>query len=185
LKYKKNIMKVVFVKNHGSSLAWDIKDVKDWFARNLLIPNELAFPATEKIISATEDLRMKWNEIRSERKKQSLDAKSKLSSASLEFEWKADWDTLYASITEKDISAELKKKYSVEIDTKSIKNWHLKTVWDHQVDLTLTDWITITLKVAIFAEWVERKEKVKKEKKVIEPAKDEIDEMLESSTEKA
>lgn len=171
-------MKVVFVKNHGSSLAWDIKEVKDWFARNLLIPSEIAFPATEKIISATEDFRKKWEVVRAERRKESLDAKSKLSWASLEFEWKADWETLYASITEKDISSKLEEKYSAKVDAKLIRNWHLKTVWLHQVELVLADWAIVLLKVEIFAEWVERKKKVKKEIKKEEEPIDEIEEML-------
>lgn len=177
MKNNKKKMKVVFIQNHGNNLAWDIKEVKEWFARNLLIPREIAFPATEKIIAETEDLRKKWEEIRAERKKQALDAKSKLSWASLEFIWKADWDTLYASITEKDISVKIKENYSVDIDPKHIKHWHLKTVWIHQVEANLTDWVIINIKVEVLAEWQEKKERAKKEEK----SEEEIEEVVEET----
>ena len=159
-------MKVVFLENFSEAwfLAWDIREVKDWFARNFLIPKKIALPATEKIIAWTADLRKKWEEIREEAKVAAQDVKSKLSWKVLEISWKSDWDTLYAAVTEKMISENIKSMFNVEVEERFIKDWHIKTLWSHLVSIMMNDWISLTLKIEISDSEVAKKAKVEVKK---------------------
>lgn len=144
-------MKVVFLENFSEAwfLAWDIREVKDGFARNFLVPKKIALPATDKIIAATEDLRKKWEEVREEARKNAQDVKTQLSWKVLEISWKSDWDTLYAAVTEKLIADKIKADFWVEIEERFIKEWHIKTLWSHQITISMNDWVIFTLKVEI------------------------------------
>jgi large subunit ribosomal protein L9 len=159
-------MKVVFLENFSEAwyLAWDIREVKDWFARNFLIPKKVALPATEKIVAETEDLRKKWEEIREAAKKAAQDTKTKLSWKTLKLNWKADWDTLYAAITEKMIVDKIKLDFGVELEEKFVKDWHIKTLWAHQINIIMTDWISVVLKVEISDDTQKAKVEKKEEK---------------------
>jgi len=161
-------MKVVFLENFSESwfLAWDIREVKDWFARNFLVPKKIALPATEKIIAWTADLRKKWEEIREEARVAAQDIKTKLSWKVLEISWKSDWDTLYAAVTEKMICENIKSMFNVEVEERFIKDWHIKTLWSHSIAIMMNDWISFSLKVEISDSEVAKKAKA--EKKAVE-----------------
>ena len=160
-------MKVVFLENFSEAwfLAWDIREVKDWFARNFLVPKKIALPATEKIIAWTEDLRKKWEEIREKARVAAQDIKTKLSWKVLEISWKSDWDTLYAAVTEKMIVENIKSMFSVDVEERFIKDWHIKTLWSHQVWIIMNDWISLSLKVEVSDSEVAKKAKVEKKEK--------------------
>ena len=144
-------MKVVFLENFSEAwyLAWDIREVKDWFARNFLITKKIALPATEKIIAWTADLRKKWEEIRETARVAAQDVKTKLSWKTLEILWKSDWDTLYAAITEKMIVDRLKVDFWAIVEERFIKDWHIKTLWSHQIIISMNDWIVFWLKLEV------------------------------------
>jgi len=144
-------MKVVFLENFSEAwfLAWDIREVKTWFATNFLIPKQIALPATDKIIAWTEDLRKKWEEIREAVKVAAQDAKTKLAWKTLEINSKSDWDTLYAAITEKMIANRIKSDFDVEIEERFIKDWHIKTLWSHAISIVMNDWIVFWLNITV------------------------------------
>jgi len=160
-------MKVVFLENFSEwgYLAWDIVEVKDWFARNFLIPKKIALPATEKIIAWTEDLRKKWEEIREAMRNSAKDIKSKLSWKVLEIVAKSDWDTLYAAITAKIITQRLKEEFWVDVEEKYIKDAHIKTVWAHTVNIVMIDWISASLKIEVIDSEEAKKRKEEESKK--------------------
>lgn len=172
-------MKVVFLENYSEAwyLAWDIREVRNWFARNFLIPKQIALPATEKIIAWTEDLRKKWEEIRESNKLAAKSTKVKLSWKTLAVSWKSDWDTLYAAITEKMIAAKIKEEFWMSVEERFIKDWHIKTLWAHQVSFVMNDWVSFKMNLEITCsewKWV----KVKKESK--EKAESKEEEKVES-----
>lgn len=158
-------MKVVFLENFSEAwyLAWDIREVKDWFARNFLVPKQIALPATDKIIAWTEDLRKKSEEIREAARVAAQDAKTRLAWKTLEINWKSDWDTLYAAITEKMIVDKIKADFDVEIEEKFVKDWHIKTLWSHTILIVMNDWITFSLILEISDSEVAKKAKAEKE----------------------
>jgi len=168
-------MKVVFLENFSEAwfLAWDIREVKNWFARNFLIPKKIALPATDKIISWTEDLRKKWEEIREEARVAAQDVKAKLAWKTLEISWKSDWDTLYAAVTEKTIADKIKADYSVLVEERFIKEWHIKTLWSHLVSIVMNDWISFSLKIEISDSEVAKKAKAEKKAESEEEAQTE------------
>lgn len=169
-------MKVVFLENFSEAwfLAWDIREVKDWFARNFLIPKKIALPATEKIIAWTVDLRKKWEEIREEARIAAQSIKEQLSWKVLEIYWKSDWDTLYAAVTGKIISDKINSEFWVKVEERFIKDWHIKTLWSHSISIVMNDWISLSLKVEISDSEVAKKAKSEKKSEKKEESFEEV-----------
>jgi large subunit ribosomal protein L9 len=114
----------------------DIKEVKDGFFRNFLLPRKLALIATRDVIKKREqELASKEGE----RKKIAEEASkefSKLKDLVLSFEEKANKKgSLYKAVSEKDIAAKLSESgIKIEEDWVKIKN-PLKEAGEHEVDL--------------------------------------------------
>ncbi|MBF0328254.1 MAG: 50S ribosomal protein L9 [Nitrospirae bacterium] len=114
-------MKVILksdVKDLGD--AGVVVSVKDGFARNYLIPKNLAVEANEKNIKALEHERKKILEAARKVKAGAEDLASKISALSVTINAKAgDEDKLFGSVTSMDIADALKLQ-GVDIDKKKI-----------------------------------------------------------------
>lgn len=127
-------MKVLFLKHViNVAKAWEIKDVKPWYAANLLFPKWLAVeltPAEEKKfkekIQKEENHRIWLLEDRHI-------IVDKLNSKELTFDLKAsnNWK-VYGWIWEKDIITQIQKKYKVVLTKKHIDlpDGHIKKIWE-------------------------------------------------------
>ncbi len=174
-------MKVVFIENiQWIANAWDIKDVKPWYLRNYLIPNRLAVPASDSIIKETEELRQAQEKLRKERIQASIEQKDNINWKTFEFISKTDWVNLYASITEKDIINKLDEEFKINLDKKAIKNVKLKTTWEHPIEISLWDWVTV--KVTIKISWEEEKNDKKGNKKTKKSEEEQVNDELEKPT---
>jgi len=115
-------MKVVFLEDlAGSAKAGDIKEVNDGYARNFLIPRNIAAMASSKTTSELEaQLKSRANkqaQIEAEMAKiagkldgQQLNLKAKVGAK----------DRLYGSITSADIAAGLEKATGIAVDKRKI-----------------------------------------------------------------
>ena len=134
-------MKVLFLK-HVINVwkEWDIKDVKPWYAANMLFPKWLAIeltPETEKKYKS----KLKKEE---NHKRELIENRHKLSEtikwAKLDFTLKT-WSNnkVYWWIWEKDIISEIKKKFKIELTKKHIDmpDWHIKKLWENQIFIKL------------------------------------------------
>ena len=116
-------MKVVFLKDvSATAKAGDIKEVSDGYARNFLIPNNIAAIASAKSTSQLEA------QIRSQQSKQAqvevelAEMAAKLEGLQVSLKAKVGTkDRLYGSITSADIASELEKVSGIAIDKRKIE----------------------------------------------------------------
>ncbi|MFC1865191.1 50S ribosomal protein L9 [Chloroflexota bacterium] len=116
-------MKVVFLKDvSAAAKAGDIKEVSDGYARNFLIPNNIAAIASAKSTSQLEA------QIRSQQSKQAqvevelAEMAAKLEGLQVSLKAKVGTkDRLYGSITSADIAVELEKVSGIAIDKRKIE----------------------------------------------------------------
>ncbi len=116
-------MRVILIKDvEDLGKKYEIKDVKPGYARNYLIPNNLAQPATEKT--------MKWLEVQTEniKKTQEEDFKksqllaSKVDGLEIIFSLKVgDKGQLFESVSEQKIRDKIEKDLGIKISKNQIK----------------------------------------------------------------
>jgi len=130
--------------------AGSIVKVKDGFARNYLIPNNLALPGTRANINKLEAQKQTRNEQLEKAKKQAEELKSKLSSLSLTMSVLIqEEDKIYGSISSQDIAAALKDE-GFEIEKSAIiLQEPLKALGIYEVPVKLHPEITANIKVWI------------------------------------
>ena len=134
-------MKVLFL-SHVINVwkAWDIKDVKTWYARNFLIPNWLAKELTPELEKSYREKERKQEEHRRDLLENRHSIVDKLGWQKLEFflESSASWK-VYGWIWETDIINEIKKKFKVDLSKKHINfnDWHIKKLWEENVFINL------------------------------------------------
>lgn len=145
-------MKVILLKEvKGMGKEGDLVNSKDGYARNYLIPRNMAIEAT------TENLK-KWEEAKKQeaaKKKQELEEakalKEKLEKLTVEVKAKGgSGGRLFGSITSQDIAAALKDQHGVEIDKRKIEmKDNIKNAGAAEVDLKLYPEVSAKLKVNV------------------------------------
>ena len=112
-------MKVVFYQDiQGTALVGDVKDVKNGFARNFLLPRNLAGPATQENLQHANSLAEK--EARRQAKLDDAAAiqRDRLEGYTISLEARiGETGRLYGSITNRDIAAKLQESSGIEIDS--------------------------------------------------------------------
>ncbi|MBA4336833.1 50S ribosomal protein L9 [bacterium] len=129
----------------------DLKTVKSGYYTNFLAPKGLAFVATPARLKWSEKLRSESVKAKEEVSKKSGEYKKLLEGLTLTFEAKTtDKNTLYGSIGEKELVAQLEKVAKISLDKKQIEmSEHIKTVGTHKVGIKLADGVTAELKVEV------------------------------------
>jgi len=147
-------MKVVLlsdVKNIGK--RWEICEIADGYARNVLIPKGFAAPATAAVIARAHDAQTKAAQAAEKSLKTSQEVASSVNGYELTIKARAsEKGELYAAITPHKI-AEAFAKEKLTVPTKAI---HIKTpiksIGEHEVTVVLDHSIEATAKVLIVAE---------------------------------
>lgn len=116
-------MKVVLnqdVKGIGKKL--EIVNVSEGYARNYLLPKNIAKIADDKALNETKG-KIQSQKFRKEKEKEeALKLKQILDSKYIEFKCKTGENgKLFGSVTEKDIAEKIKTLYNIDIDKKKIK----------------------------------------------------------------
>ena len=132
--------------------AGEIKEVKDGYARNYLIPRKLATFATQSAIERTQHDSRKATECRREKQTALQDLAKTIQKTALRFKRKATSDgRLYGGIHVQDIVMSLRDK-NIEIVKEAVHLPEaLKTIGSHTVELRLPHGIDAVLKVEITA----------------------------------
>ena len=132
---------------------WDVVTVKNGYARNYLLPQNLADIATPALIKKAEakagDRIIKMEELMTDAK----NLAEKLTGITLSFKKKAKDEKLYGSIAEKDIIEALKKEHKMDLNKDTVKmDEHLKTVGEHKVKIHLAEGVEAIVSIKIEAE---------------------------------
>ena len=133
-------MKVILTQDvKAQGKKGELIDVSEGYARNFLFPKKLAVPADSKAVN---DIKNKEAAKQHKVDVEIADAKAlakKLEAIVVVFEYAAGPDKkLYGSVTAKDISEELKKKHSIDIDKRKITLAEpIKSFGDFKADVKL------------------------------------------------
>ncbi|MFZ2522586.1 MAG: 50S ribosomal protein L9 [Minisyncoccia bacterium] len=131
-------MKIILLKDVPKvGKRYDVKDVSDGYALNLLIPRGLAQKATPDLIKKVEESKVKdlaQKKIQNDLLLKSLES---IRSVTLEFKEKTnEKGHLFAGVTKEMIAEELMKQTKFNIDTESIKlDKPIKEVGEHKVPI--------------------------------------------------
>lgn len=146
-------MKVIFLQNiKNVAQTGDIKNVSDGYARNFLLPNNLAKQATEKSQKEAELLKKKREATAEIKKGQALELVQKLEGLELETIEEANEEGhLYGSISADDISQLLiAKKFKISEDEINLPE-PIKAVGEYNIELELSPEVKTTIKLKISA----------------------------------
>ncbi len=147
-------MKVLLIKDVKSlGKAGEIKEVADGYGKNFLIGKGLALQATNEVIARHNAEQKKAKAKEEEDIANAKDLAEKLNSTKLTIRHKVGANNqLIGSVTNKEISEELEKQFSIMIDKKSISvDNKIKSIGIYEVSCKLGHSISATLKIDIIA----------------------------------
>ncbi len=145
-------MKVILledVKKLGK--AGEIVKVSDGYARNMLLPKQLAKEATAGNIKALEKQKAQKAEELAQEKAEAEEIRKKLQGKVVQLQSKGgEGGRLFGAVTNMDISAAIKNQFGIDIDRKKIRIPEpIKTVGDHEAEIRLFTEINATIKVKV------------------------------------
>ena len=148
-------MKVILLSDvRGSGKKGDLVNVSDGYARNFLLPKNLAKEATPGALNELENAKKAiQHKVDEDIKKAKNDAEI-LNGKSVKLVAKAgEGGRLFGSITAKEIVAEIKKNYNILIDKRkiSLKN-EIKSLGTYEIEVKLHNGITAKMKVFVTEE---------------------------------
>jgi len=146
-------MKIILLQSvRGLGDPGDIINVKSGYARNYLIPQEMAMYATKSNITRIEYQVEKSKELEAEKVKKLQKVADKLDKLTLKFELKVgDEDKLFGSVTVQMIINELLEQgYNIEKKDVAIPE-AIKTIGSHYVNIYLHKEVSCQVKVKVKA----------------------------------
>ena len=147
-------MKVLLIKDVKTlGKAGEIKEVADGYGKNFLIGKGLALQATNEVIAKHNAEQKKLALKEEEEIKAAKELAEKINATKLTIRHKVGANgQLIGSVTNKEISEELEKQFSIMVDKKSIVvDNKLKTIGIYEVYCKLGHSVNATLKIDIIA----------------------------------
>lgn len=148
-------MRVILLQNiRGFGQIGDVKNVSDGYAKNFLLPNKLAKPATDGSLKEVESLKKRLETALAEEKEKAVELSQKFKEIVIEFTKKASkTGRLFSSVTKENIAEELSKITGARIEKVMIRlgkhEEHIKQTGEHEAEIELVPGINITAKISI------------------------------------
>ena len=150
-------MKVIFLKDvKGQGKKGDLIEVSDGYARNFLLPKNLAIPATKENINVLKG-QQESREYRQQKElEEAQETAKKINEISVLLKAKAgDNGKLFGSITSKDVSEALTSQHHIKIDKKKfVLPDGIKSLGTTQVDIKIHPGVLAKLKVNVESLWL-------------------------------
>ncbi len=148
-------MKIILTKDYEKlGNAGDIINVKDGFAKNFLIPNNIALFATRGNINQMEIVKKSLVKKEVKNIEDAKQVAALLTDLKLTFTVNSSPEgKLYGSITNKDIAEKILEERKVEIDKKKIElAEHIKEVGEYDVEVKLYKDVKTDIKIVVVSE---------------------------------
>lgn len=121
----------------GQGRKGDLISVSDGYAKNFILKNNKGIIATAEELKRIENQKKKDEKRNEEEKQKAIALKERLEKEKLVIEVKVGENgKLFGAITNKEVSAELEKKFNVKIDRKKIE-CSIKALGEHKAVLKL------------------------------------------------
>ncbi len=158
-------MQVVFTGDiKGIARKGDVKNVKDGYFQNYLLPRKLAAPATPAMIKQAEELRKRQVVENEKSKEKAAEIAKMLEGKKITLKSKAKGDKLYGSIGEKEIADAIEKELKVKVKKEDIVlSEHIKVAGDYEVPVRIAEGVEAKILLNVKGETV-KAEKSKAEK---------------------
>ena len=151
-------MKVILTEEiRGLGTRGDVVTVKDGYARNYLLPKNLAREASTGNLKQIEHERRKWSLLAQQEKDAAQKAADKVKGVKITIEKRVgEHGHLFGSVTANEIADALMEK-GIEVDKRRIElEQPIKTLGVHDVDVRLHRDVTAQIHVEVVAQGVER-----------------------------
>lgn len=148
-------MKVILTQDHNElGVNGSLVDVSEGYARNFLIPRNMAVRATQNVMAHYENRKKARAKKEAAVRQAAQDLSTKLAEQVVKATAKVGEEgRLYGTVTSKEIADILFKDHEISVDKKQIEIPNaIKYVGDHKVNVKLHPEITATLKVTVQAE---------------------------------
>jgi len=148
-------MKVLLLQDvKGTGKAGEVKNVADGYARNYLLPRQLAVPATEQTLKSREVQRQIERRRRERASEEASALAAVLADVSVTFKVRVgEQHRLYGSITSADIAEAVSAEIQQEIDRRKILlDEPLKSLGEFHVPIKVAANVTPTVRVIVEAE---------------------------------
>ncbi len=145
-------MKVILLQDiKGTGKKGELKEVSDGYARNFLLPKNLAKKATAQAMSELKNAEESKAFKIEEEKKKANSEKQQLEGQSVKITAKAGSNgRLFGSVTAKEISAELKRQFSINVDKRKITlDADIKSFGTYNAQIKLYQGIVAQVKVVV------------------------------------
>ncbi|MFS0559165.1 50S ribosomal protein L9 [Terribacillus sp. 179-K 1B1 HS] len=145
-------MKVIFTEDvKGKGKKGQVKDVPDGYARNYLLKNNLAVPATKGNVKVQEAKENKQHQLELQEVEDAKNLRETLAGLTVEVKAKSgEGGRLFGSITSKQIADELKKSHNIKIDKRKIElNEPIRALGYRDLEVKLHPEVTGKVKVHI------------------------------------
>ena len=166
-------MKVLFLEEVPNvASAGDVRDVKNGFARNFLLPQQLAVPATREQLRRVETLKREAA-LRSENSESRAEALSReLEGLTITIKARTSpAGTLYGSVSAATIAEEIKRATNHDIAAREVAiEGPIKAVGAYETPIRLTAEISTSITVEVLEEEVESKVKPRRRRPRVEAA---------------
>jgi len=128
-------MKVILKEDiKGLGKKGEVKEVKDGYAANFLIPHNKAVPATEGNVKVTEMQRKKMEEEKKKMKENAQKIADQINGKKIEIIAKGENDKLFGSLKEKEIKQALQEQ-GINIENGSLEFDKIKSAGEHPVKI--------------------------------------------------
>ncbi|HYC90487.1 MAG TPA: 50S ribosomal protein L9 [Thermoanaerobaculia bacterium] len=153
-------MKVILTEEiRGLGTRGDVVTVKDGYARNYLLPKNLAQEATASNLKTIEHQRRKWDLLAQEEKNAAQKQADRVKGVKIRIEKRVgEHGQLFGSVTANEIADALLEK-GIEVDKRRIElGSPIKNVGLHDVEVRLHRDVTASIQVEVAAQGVEKLE---------------------------
>ena len=147
-------MRVVFIEDvEGVALGGEVKEVKNGFARNYLIPKNLAAPATHNNLQRIHKLTKNAATSRTYRLDEMKNLAGTLDGTEIGIEMRAGSNNrLYGSVTGTMVADALAEETGIEIERRSVQlDDPIRDVGTYEVQLRLYSDVNALIKVTVYA----------------------------------
>ena len=144
-------MKVILLEDvYNQGVAGDVVDVAPGFARNYLIPNQLAVKATPGTLKQLETLRANAAKRRAQLENRMEQVAAQIEELTLYFPVKAsERGKLFGSVTTQEIAERLKEEIGLEIDSRRVGDSPLRELGNFDVPVRLETGLVANVRVVV------------------------------------